>query len=95
MSPLTLLVTYTALPGQRDAFLHALNESKLPQQVRKENGCLQYDYFSSTDRPDEILLVERWESSAAQKLHLAKPHMLPLIGLKKKYIQSTSVARFE
>lgn len=95
MSTLTLLVTYTALPGQREAFLHALNESNLPLQVRKENGCLQYDYFSSTDRPDEILLVERWASPAMQKLHLAKPHMLPLIGLKKKYIQSTEVVRFE
>ena len=95
MSTLTLLVTYTTLPGQREAFLHAVNESNLPLQVRKENGCLQYDYFSSADRPDEILLVERWASPALQKLHLAKPHMLPLIGLKKKYIQSTEVTRFE
>ncbi len=95
MNTLTLLVTYTALPGQREAFLEAVNESNLPTQVRKENGCLQYDYFCSADRPDELLLVERWASPTLQKLHLAKPHMLPLIGLKKKYILSTEVVRFE
>lgn len=93
MSTLTLLVTYTAAPGQRDAFLDALNESGLPAKVRKEAGCLQYDYFRSVDNPDRILLVERWTSPAMQKVHLAKPHMLPLVGLKKKFIAETKVLK--
>ena len=93
MSTLTLLVTYTANPGQRDAFLDALNESGLPVKVRKEAGCLQYDYFRSVDNADDILLVERWTSPAMQKVHLAKPHMLPLVGLKKKFIAETKVLK--
>ena len=43
MSTLTLLVTYTALPGQRDKFLQEVDESGLPERVRKESGCLKYD----------------------------------------------------
>ncbi len=95
MSELILHVTYTALPGQREAFLAAVNESSLPQRVREESGCLQYDYICSEENPDEILLIERWSSPAMQKLHLAKPHMLPLVGLKKKYIKETKVVKVE
>ena len=45
---LTLLVTYTAKAGQRDAFLQAVLQSGLPERIRQENGCLRYDYFLST-----------------------------------------------
>ena len=93
MSALTLLVTYTALPGQRDKFLQEVNESGLPERVRKESGCLKYDYYRSVDNEDQILLVERWSSAAAQTIHLAKPHMLTLVSLKKKYISATDVIK--
>ena len=43
---LTLLVTYTAKAGQRDAFLQAVLQSGLPERIRQEDGCLRYDYFS-------------------------------------------------
>ena len=60
MKPLRLLVTYTAKPGQRDAFLRAVLQSGVPETVRQEDGCLRYDYFLSAERPDEILLIEEW-----------------------------------
>ena len=47
MKPLRLLVTYTAKPGQRDAFLRAVLQSGVPETVRQEDGCLRYDYFLS------------------------------------------------
>ena len=92
MSTLTLLVTYTALPGQRDKFLQEVDES-LPERVRRESGCLKYDYYRSADNENQILLVERWSSAAAQTVHLAKPHMLALVSLKKKYISGTDVIK--
>ena len=33
---LTLLVTYTAKAGQRDAFLQAVLQSGLPERIRQE-----------------------------------------------------------
>ena len=93
MSTLTLLVTYTALPGQRDNFLREVDESGLPERVRREGGCLKYDYYRSVDNENQILLVERWSSAAAQTVHLAKPHMLALVSLKKKYISGTDVIK--
>ena len=38
---LTLLVTYTAKAGQRDAFLQAVLQSGLPERIRQEKGCLR------------------------------------------------------
>ena len=37
--------------------------------------------------------MERWSSAAAQTVHLAKPHMLALVSLKKKYISGTDVIK--
>jgi len=39
MKPLRLLVTYTAKPGQRDAFLRAVLQSGVPETVRQEAVC--------------------------------------------------------
>ena len=35
-------VTYTMLPGQRDAFLQMMRESGILDQIRREEGCLDY-----------------------------------------------------
>ncbi len=59
----------------------------------QESGCLKYDYYRSVDNENQILLVERWSSAAAQTVHLAKPHMLALVSLKKKYISGTDVIK--
>ena len=38
-------VTYTMLPGQRDAFLQMMRESGILDQIRREEGCLDYRYY--------------------------------------------------
>lgn len=90
---LTLLVTYTAKAGQRDAFLQAVLQSGLPERIRQEAGCLRYDYFLSAERPDEILLAEQWASPEQQEIHLRQPHMARLQQLKTTYIAETAVQR--
>ena len=56
---------------------------------RQDEGCLQYDYFFSADRDNEILLLEKWESKELQEKHGQQPHFAELGKLKEKYkIQS-------
>ena len=76
MKPLRLLVTYTAKPGQRDAFLRAVLQSGVPETVRQEDGCLRYDYFLSAEQ---------------QQTHLRQPHMQQLKQQKAQYIAETDV----
>ena len=57
---------------------------KLVPLVLAEDGCIQYDptidaetsiELQTTDGPNCLTVVEKWESEEALKKHLAAPHM--------------------
>jgi len=69
-------------PGARDAYLAVLR--RLVPTVRAEAGCIEYGpaLDARTDiraqvpfRENVVTIVEKWESLAALKAHLAAPHM--------------------
>ena len=84
-------VTYTMLPGQRDAFLHMMRESGILDQIRREEGCLDYRYYLPEEEDGTLLLVERWTGPEAQKAHMATSHMARLGQVKAQYVAETSV----
>lgn len=45
---------------------------KYSQEVRKEPGCLQFEYFRSHDLPENLARLELWESAAAWDAHWNK-----------------------
>lgn len=93
MNHLTLLVTYTTKPEMREAFLQTIMDSGIPDKVRKEDGCLRYEYFSSVEDENQILLVEEWNSEEQQKIHLEQTHMAELKDMKEKYVADTKVEK--
>ena len=54
---IVLNVTYTLHPGAREAFLAALQQNQLLEQVRGEAGCLQYELFAAVESPDRLVLL--------------------------------------
>ncbi len=84
-------VTYTMLPGQRDAFLQMMRESGILDQIRREEGCLDYRYYLPEEEDGTLLLVERWTGTEAQKAHMATSHMARLGQVKAQYVAETSV----
>ena len=84
-------VTYTMLPGQRDAFLQMMRESGILDQIRREEGCLDYRYYLPEEEDGTLLLVERWTGPEAQKAHIATSHMARLGQVKAQYVAETSV----
>ena len=84
-------VTYTMLPGQRDAFLQMMRESGILDQIRREEGCLDYRYYRPEEEDGTLLLVERWTGTEAQKAHMATSHMARLGQVKAQYVAETSV----
>ena len=64
-------------------------------EIRKENGCIRYDYYYSEKDPNEILLIEEWESKEHQQIHIDQPHMARLREFKNDYIESTKLGEFE
>ena len=88
-------VTYTMLPGQRDAFLQMMRESGILDQIRREEGCLNYRYYLPEEEDGTLLLVERWTGPEAQKAHMATGHMARLGQVKAQYVAETSVVSWE
>lgn len=86
-----LLVTYTAKPGMRDAFLQQVLASGIPDKIRAEEGCLRYTYYRSAEHPDEILLTEQWTAPEQQKAHMQQPYMKQLLEIKNRLIASTGL----
>ena len=85
-----LNVYYHLKPGKMNEFIDSLISNNIADLCRNENGCLQYDYFRSLDDPDNVLLlIERWETSEAQKVHTTQPHFILLQELKAKYVEKT------
>ena len=92
-APLTLYVAYTAKPGCRETFLRQLTTHGVIDAIRREDGCLRYDYFLCVQNADEILLVEQWQTQAHQRIHLQQPHMARLRELKEQYVADTRLGR--
>lgn len=95
MQPLLLLVTYTAKPGMRKQFLSEIRESAILETIRREDGCLAYDYFLAAEDEDCLLLVEKWATGEQQQTHMAQPHMKALAEIKDRWIAGTSVERID
>jgi quinol monooxygenase YgiN len=65
--PVRLIVTFTAQPGRADDFLAGWPERKA--EVLDEPGCVQYEMFRSTERPDILVLLEEWTSDETLEAH--------------------------
>ena len=91
--PLTLYVVYTAKPGCRETFVRQIVMEGIADTIRREEGCIRYDYYFSAQDENELLLIERWESAAHQRVHMEQPHMARLREIKEKYIADTRLGR--
>ena len=78
-----VIATIRTAAGRRDDFLAAFRD--LVPLVRAEAGCLEYGAAVDLDAPisgqppvrdDAVTVVEKWESVAALRDHLAATHML-------------------
>ena len=93
MEELMLYVRYQAKPGCREKFVRQLVEEGILTLIRQEDGCLAYDYYFSAQDENELLLIERWESEAHQRVHMQQPHMARLRELKEQYVADTRLGR--
>ena len=91
----TIYVVFKCLEGKRESYIERLKEEGIVDAIRGEDGCIKYDYYYSEKDPQEILLVEAWESLKHQQVHLEQPHMVRLRELKPEYVESTKLGEFE
>ncbi len=46
----------------------------------QEDGCVAYDVFQSTTRPDVLMICETWAKAESLAAHEATPHFSALVG---------------
>lgn len=90
-----IYVVFKYHEGKREKFVEKVNTEGIVSAVRKEDGCICYDYYFSEKDPNELLLIEAWESQKHQQIHIEQPHMVLLRSFKDEYIVSTSLGEFE
>jgi len=91
----TIYVVFKCFDGKREAFIEKVKAEGIVDAVRAEDGCIRYDYYYSEKDPNEILLIEAWESKHHQQVHIDQPHMARLREFKGDYITDTTLGEFE
>ena len=91
----SIYVKFTCLDNKREAFVQRVKNEGILDEIRKENGCILYDYYFSESDKNVLLLIEKWESLEHQQIHIAQKHMAALREFKDEYIKSTELKEFE
>ena len=91
----TIYVKFECLQQKREAFIQKVKDTGILDSIRKENGCIKYDYYLSEKDANELLLVEQWESKEHQQIHLTQPHMAKLREFKDDYITNTVLGEIQ
>ena len=91
----TIYVKFTCLPEKREAFIQKVKNTGVLDAIRAEDGCIRYDYYLSEKDPNELLLIEQWETKQHQQIHITQPHMVQLRGFKGDYITDTVLGEIE
>lgn len=91
----TIYVKFECLPQKREAFIEHVKETGILEAIRAEDGCIRYDYYLSEKDPNELLLIEQWESFQHQQIHIKQPHMDKLREFKGDYITNTILGEIE
>jgi quinol monooxygenase YgiN len=79
----------------REAFIERVKKEGVLDAIRAETGCYRYDYYLSEKDPNELLLIEQWESKEHQQIHIKQPHMDVLRTFKDDYITTTVLGEIE
>ena len=91
----TIYVSFECLPQKREAFIQKVKDAGILDAIRAEDGCSKYDYYLSDKDPNELLLIEQWETKQHQQIHLTQPHMARLREFKGEYITKTTLGEIE
>jgi quinol monooxygenase YgiN len=67
MAGIRLVALMRVQPGSADRFVEAWRGHL--DEVRGEPGCIQYEIFRSASDPDQLVMLEHWESREAFDAH--------------------------
>jgi len=91
---LVLNVFYTIVEGKREAFYKKVNEARIPQQSRLEEGNLKYEYYFPVESENQILLIEIWKDEASFNAHKEMEPFKKLQIIKEEYVMDVKFEKY-
>lgn len=89
---ITVILRYRGANAR--AFAEEMIASGTVDLIRKEEGNLRYEYYTSFDDPETVLLIDSWTDQAAIDAHHASPMMATIAALREKYDLRMTVERY-
>ena len=89
-----LVVKYQLREGLREEFLGKVKGEGLQSASEKDAGNIQYDFYLSEKDPNELVLLEAWESDEAIGAHCEAPHFKRMREVEKEYAESVNVEKY-
>ena len=77
------IITLDLVEGGREQVLSRAPEAQAA--TRSEPGCLQYDFFTCTDKPNRLVFVETWKDEAAHAFHMEQAHTQSFIAFHEQF----------
>ena len=91
----TIYVKFNCYDNKREAFVERVKDEGILADILAEDGCIRYDYYFCEKDPNELLLIEQWETKEHQQIHISQPHMDRLRQFKGEYITNTVLGEVE
>ncbi len=84
-----VIATISVVPGKAAALITGARHCI--EATRREKGCISYDYVQDTERPDIVMVVERWTTREALAAHMVTPHLNDWRKARQPLVKSTKV----
>ena len=91
---LVLNVIFKCAPGTREELRELVRKEGIDAASRNEEGNFKYEFFLSTEDPDDILLIEWWKDVDASMAHRTLPHYKKLDEVKKGRVLSVEIRKY-
>ena len=91
---ITVNLRYTGAKGSARAFAEEMTATGTVAAIRKEPGNIRYEYYTSLEDPETVLLIDAWTDQAAIDAHHASPMMQTIFALREKYDLHMTAERY-
>ena len=91
---LVLNVIFKCAPGTREELRELVRAEGIDVASRSEEGNYKYEFFMSTEDPNDILLIEFWKDVDAWMHHRTLPHYAKLDESKKGRVISAEIRKY-
>jgi quinol monooxygenase YgiN len=80
-----VIARYCVEEGKRAEYLEKVGAEGIAEKCCVENGNISYEFLCPVANPNEVMVLERWESGEALDAHMKQPHFAKLQEIKKEY----------